>query len=158
MVAASVSRGDGYTPDAAAGAQQRPAATAAAAAAVATAAAAAGHRLDRAFQRQLHAISRAVADQHQLSAHAAGAVGQPQLKPPREPLLVSTSVMFSNLTRIPVALTTNNNNSNNNNSPRSSYTCEQQHLKLWGCTRTALTRLFQQDVPQLSRPRIPRNS
>ncbi|XP_025158193.1 calcium/calmodulin-dependent protein kinase type 1 isoform X2 [Harpegnathos saltator] len=150
MVAASVPCSNGYTSDATARAQQRPAAAAAAAAtAAATAAAAAaiavGHRIDRVLQRQFDAVSRAVADQHQLSAHAAGTLGRSQLKAPRESLLVSTGVMFSNLNRIPVALT--------NNSPRSPLMCEQQ---LWGCTRTALTskalRLFQDDVPQLRRP------
>lgn len=65
VIAASVSRSHGYTSDATIGVEQRSAATATAATTTAG-----GHRHDRTFRRQPHAISRAIANQLQ-SAHGA---------------------------------------------------------------------------------------
>lgn len=70
-IAASVSRGHGYTADATAGVKQRPATTTAAAAS------ARGHRFDRPLRRQPYAISRAVANQLQ-PAHGAATLEPPQ--------------------------------------------------------------------------------
>lgn len=89
MVAASVSRSHGHTSDATVSTKQRPAA------------AAGGYRLDRPFQRQPHAVPRAIADQLQPAHGAAGAVvasleQSQQLKQTREqtsPLLTVSSLV-----------------------------------------------------------------
>jgi len=84
MVAASVSRGHGHTPDATIGVKQRPAAAAAAATttAAATTASAGGYRFNRLFRRQSHAISRAIANQLQPAHRAVGIAAT--LEPPQQ--------------------------------------------------------------------------
>jgi len=139
MIAASIPCGHGYTSDATAGAKQW------------SATATTGrYRLDRLFQRQLHAISRAIADQLQPAHGVAGAVvaaleQSQQLKQTREPLLTVSSLMFTNLIShsIPITLA--------DYSPLL-YVCNKR-FKLWNNIRTALSTLFQDNVSQFRKQR-----
>lgn len=126
MVAASISRGHGHSPDATASPQQR--------------STAAGPRVDRPLHRQPHAAAGSIASQPQSSSQNPGATDQLQLKINSEPptplpnMVASNSPFQSAPTSSPLYL-------------------RNKRFKLWGNTRTALSTLFQSNVLYLRRHR-----
>ncbi|XP_078040319.1 calcium/calmodulin-dependent protein kinase I isoform X2 [Augochlora pura] len=127
MVAASLSRNNGYTTNETTGAQQRPTTR--------------GTRINRPLQRQPHAISRSIAiQQPQSPSQISGVSEQPQLKQTLEPPLPVSSLVTLNPIPIPTA-------------PNSPLYVRNKRFKLWGSTRTALSTLFQTNMSYLRKQR-----